>query len=94
MHLTEKEEEIVKDTMDDIKVEKSGATLNDIFRLWCDIKRGLKDNTLQNYKYMYEQFVQDVIGNERIKDLKKSDMENSFISWSIRNITDRLPISS
>lgn len=76
--LRQKEEEIVKDTMDDIKVEKSGATLNDIFRLWCDIKRGLKDNTLQNYKYMYEQFVQDVIGNERIKDLKKSDIRKFY----------------
>ena len=76
--LREKEEEIAKDTLDDVKTEKRSTTLNDIYKLWCDVKRGLKDNTFQNYKYMYEQFVKDVIGNKRIKDLKKSDIRKFY----------------
>lgn len=37
------------------------------------LKRGLKDNTFENYKYMYETFVRNQIGDKRISMLKKSD---------------------
>ena len=52
-----KEEQIEKDKKDGIKAEARYTTLNDIYELWKDLKRGLKNNTFENYKYMYETFV-------------------------------------
>ena len=51
--LREKEDAITKDKSDGIRVDAQNVTVNDIFNLWCSMKRGLKDNTFQNYKYMY-----------------------------------------
>ena len=41
-----KEEQIEKDKKDGIKAEARYTTLNDIYELWKDLKRGLKNNTL------------------------------------------------
>ena len=76
--LREKEEQILKDKSDGIKVEKANVTVNDIFELWCDLKRGLKDNTFQNYKYMYHQFVEPDFGKKRVSTLKKSDVKRFY----------------
>ena len=73
-----KEEQIMRDTSDGIKVEAQNVTLNDVYELWCDLKRGLKYNTFQNYKYMYEQFVQPDFGKNRISKLKKSDVKRFY----------------
>ena len=54
--LREKEKEIEKDKNDGIKAEARYVTLNELFDLWKVIKRGLKDNTFQNYLYMYNNF--------------------------------------
>lgn len=47
-------------------IEKEGLlgandnlTVNDIYEVWIKVKKGVKDNTLQNYKYMYEKFIKD-----------------------------------
>lgn len=76
--LREKEEQIMKDKSDGIKVEKASVTVNDIFELWCDLKRGLKDNTFQNYKYMYRQFVEPDFGKRRVSTLKKTDVKRFY----------------
>ena len=46
--------------------------------MWCDLKRGLKDNTFQNYKYMYNQFVRPDFGKKRVSSLKKSDVKRFY----------------
>ena len=46
--------------------------------MWKQLKRGLKDNTFQNYKYMYEQFVKPDFGNTRVSQLKKSDVKRFY----------------
>lgn len=61
--LRAKEEEILRDKCDGIKTEARYVTINDVFEVWKQLKRGLKDNTFQNYKYMYEQFVKPDFGN-------------------------------
>lgn len=73
-----KEEQIMRDKSDGIKVGAQNVTVNDVFELWCDLKRGLKDNTFQNYKYMYTQFVQPDFGKNRIAKLKKSDVKRFY----------------
>ena len=59
--LREKEEEIIRDKQDGIKTEIRRTTVNDVFELWCDLKRGLKHNTFTNYKV-----IQDVLGHADI----------------------------
>lgn len=76
--LREKEEQIMKDKSDGIKVEASKVTIDDLFELWCDLKRGLKDNTFQTYKYMYTQFVSPNLGKRRVSTIKKSDIKRFY----------------
>jgi len=76
--LRAKEAQIEKDKGDGIRTEVKNVTLNDIFELWCQLKRGLKDNTFQNYKYMYNQFVRPDFGRRRVAALKKSDIRRFY----------------
>ena len=76
--LREKEEQIIIDKRDGIKTEIRLVTVNDVFELWCDLKRGLKDNTFQNYKYMYNMFVRPTFGKLRIASVKKSDVKRFY----------------
>lgn len=45
-----KEDEIDKDKKDGIKAEARYTSLNDMYELWRDLKRGIKNNTFENYK--------------------------------------------
>lgn len=47
-----KEEQIKKDKSDGIKTEARYTTVNEVYELWKELKRGLKNNTFENYKYM------------------------------------------
>lgn len=76
--LREKEKEVQKDNIDGIKAESRYVTVNEMFDLWVQIKRGLKDNTFQNYKYMYNTFVRPEFGKNRISNLKKSDVKRFY----------------
>lgn len=73
-----KEEQIEKDKKDGIKAEARYTTLNDMYELWRDLKRGLKNNTFENYKYMYETFVRNQIGSKTVSSLKKTDIKRFY----------------
>lgn len=72
--LREKETELANDKFIGLRTDSQNVTLNQVFQLWADMKRGLQDNTFQNYCYMYNMFVRDDIGSLRIRDLKRSDV--------------------
>lgn len=72
------EELIAKDRLDRVKVEARYVVLNDVFKLWKQLKRGLKDNTFQNYLYMYGMFVEPMLGKKRIATLVKSDIKRFY----------------
>lgn len=76
--LREKEQAVLKDKSDGIRTDAKKVTLNDVYDLWVQLKKGLKDNTFQNYKYMYEQFVRDGLGTQKITTLKKSDIRRYY----------------
>ena len=76
--LREKEAAIEKDNLDGIKAEARYVTVNEMFDLWCQLKRGLKNNTFENYKYMYNTFVRANFGKQRITALKKSDVKRFY----------------
>jgi Cdc6-like AAA superfamily ATPase len=45
--LREKEKDVLCDVFDGIRSDKNNLTINDLYNLWVQIKRGLKDNTFQ-----------------------------------------------
>jgi len=51
-----------------------------MFDLWCQLKRGLKNNTFENYKYMYNTFVRPNFGKLRLSTLRKSDVKRFYNS--------------
>ena len=76
--LREKEKIVAKDKLDGIKSEARHTTVNDMYELWKQIKRGLKNTTYENYTYMFELFAKDDIGRQRISTLKKSDVKRFY----------------
>ena len=70
-----KEKGIHLDSLEGIKAEARYVTLNDVFTLWAKVKRGLKDNTFQNYLYLYRQFVEPDFGKSKVSALKKVGRE-------------------
>lgn len=72
--LREKEIDVLRDALDGIRVDKNNITINDLYNRWVQLKKGLKQNTFQNYKYLYKQFVEQGFGKTRIVDLKRTDV--------------------
>jgi integrase len=72
--LREKEIDVLRDALDGIRADKNDITINDLYDRWVQLKKGLKHNTFQNYKYMYTQFVKPDFGEMHIVDLKRSDV--------------------
>ena len=87
--LREREEKIIHDLSEGIKVGAQSPPLNDFYRRWIKSKVGLKSTTRSNYAYMYEHFVMDNFGSIKIQDIKKSDVRefyHSLISRSTRRM--------
>ena len=77
--LREKENQIrSKESTPKKKFDRRITTLNDIFELWKELKRGIRHNTYRNYCYMYEQYMKDSIGEMYITTIKKSDIKRFF----------------
>ena len=76
--LREKEKEVQKNKFDGIKIEGKYVTVNDLYELWKQMKRGLKNNTFEGYIYMYEMYTKEDIGKKRVGDLKKSDIKRFY----------------
>lgn len=64
----------LRDALDGIRSDGSEITINELYGLWVQLKRGLKDNTFSNYKYMYTQFVEPEFGCIKVVDLKRTDV--------------------
>lgn len=72
------EEKLIHDSYDGINIDGTNLTINELYEKWLRLKRGIKENTLENYKYMYEQFVKDIIGNLKIAQVRKSDIRQFY----------------
>ncbi|MCO4665934.1 Transposase [Streptococcus infantarius subsp. infantarius] len=68
--LRKKESSLLKDSITGINCNEK-ITIDDLFNKWKTLKRGLKDNTFQNYQYLYELFISESIGKITITNLKK-----------------------
>ena len=78
--LREQEEQIIVDKHDGIRSDVKSITVNEMFDLWCQLKRGIKDSTFKNYIYMYELFVKPSFGKNRLVQVKKSDVRKFYNS--------------
>ncbi len=76
--LREKEEDVLLDKRKGITADARSALLNDRYLVWRELKRGLKDNTFQNYVYMYEMFVKPDLGQLRISQIRHSDVRRFY----------------
>ena len=76
--LREKEQDIFRDKCDGIRTESKNVTVNDVYDLWRKLKKGLKDNTFSNYQYMYDQFVYEKLGKQKVVLLKRSDIRRFY----------------
>jgi len=72
--LRKKETEIERCKAECLRPDADNVLLNDCADIWFGTKKGLKDNTFQNYKYMYDLFVRPDLGRHRIKTVKHSDV--------------------
>ncbi len=78
--LRKKEDQVAADIRDGIKTETKLITVNEAFDMWCQLKRGIEDNTFQNYKYMYNQFIRSQFGKLRLTIVEKSDVRRFYNS--------------
>ena len=76
--LREKETQVVIDEHDGIRNDITSKTVNDVYELWVELKRGIKDSTFKNYIYMYETFVKPTFGKKRITTVKRSDVKRFY----------------
>ena len=76
--LRDMEEQIIVDKHDGIKADVKALTVNDCFKLWKELKRGVKDSTFQNYVYMYEMFVMPTFGKKRVVQVQRSDIKRFY----------------
>lgn len=77
--LREKETQKTVDEHEGIKTNIKTVTVNQLFELWCQLKRGIKDSTFKNYIYMYEMFVMPTFGKKKLITIKKSDVRLFYI---------------
>lgn len=76
--LREKERSVAMDTFDGIQVDTRNLTVNDWYLKWKVLKKGLKENTFQNYQYMYVQYVSESFGKMKLKQVKRSDVKKFY----------------
>ena len=78
--LRKMEAQIQKDRDDGIRDDMSNATINEIFELWKETKRGLRDRTKTSYVYFYDLFVRPVFGQKKIQRVKRTDVRAFYNS--------------
>lgn len=78
--LRQKEEKLQRDKTDGIRTGIDHITLNDIYDMWANLKKGVKGNTFSNYKYMYNKFVYHELGKIKITKLRRSDVKRFYNS--------------
>ena len=84
--LREKEARFTKDQMDGLDIYVAGkATVNFVFDRYMSLKTNLRQTTRSNYLYMYDRFIRDTFGKEKIAEIRYSDVLQFYITcWISR----------
>ena len=84
-----KEKQIKKDISDNIDTVGAEITLNEQFDKYISLKTQICNSTKQNYIDLWNRNVrQDVLGNKKLCDIKKSDILIFYNSLSDRGLKD------
>ncbi len=63
--------------IDPVKAAK--ITINDMYDRYISQKFELKETTRSNYKYMYNHFVRDTFGKQKLQSVRFSDVKQFYI---------------
>lgn len=63
-----------------IYTTKNNITLDEMYYLWKNTKRGIKPNTFRNYTYMYERYVLNGFGKNKLQTLIRTDIKAFYNS--------------
>lgn len=75
MELRRREEKLIKDQADGLDAYVAGnATVNFLFDRYIATKSDLRKTTMQNYIYMYNRFIRNGFGKNKIGSVKYSDV--------------------
>lgn len=81
VELREKEKQIQRDRIDGIDISAANRlTLNDMFDRYIKQKFNLKETTMANYLFVYNQYVRDTFGKRKLVDIKYSDVKMFYHS--------------
>ena len=75
-----KEAQINRNREEGLREDQTNTTINDIYDLWKQTKRGLRDHTFKSYIYIYDLFVKPSFGNKRIQTVKRTDVKMLYNS--------------
>lgn len=76
--LREKEAQIVVDGVKGLRSDGKTKTLDEVFTEWKELKRGIRDHTMQNYSWVYTQYAHGGFGKSRIKALTPADVRRFY----------------
>ena len=77
--LREKEAALMRDIVDDIRLDKIHITLNDVHREWKKIL-AVKNNTASGYDWLYDNYARAKLGKRYIKDIKSTEITEYYIN--------------
>lgn len=80
--LREKENTIVRNSLDGIKTLGSQYTLNTYADKWFALKRGIRDSTATSYASMYRNYMQNTIGEKTLSKITFADIKLLYIRMS------------
>ena len=79
LSLREKEKAILRDLEDGVKTAvENKLTLNELFDLYIEGKKELKESTRVNYMYMYRKYVRDGLGRKKVTTIRYSDIRTFY----------------
>lgn len=76
--LREKESQLAVDNMKGLRSDGRTKTLDEVFHEWKELKRGIRDHTMQNYSWVYSQYAKGGFGKNRIKDISPADVRRFY----------------
>lgn len=60
------------------QIEYCLSTINDVFQLWSDVKCGVQENTMYNYRQVYNTHVRKTLGKKRILEIRATDIKRFY----------------
>lgn len=76
--LREKEDKLIIERYTGTDISNRNITIDDVYEIWKKNKVDIARSTFENYCYMYERFVYEKFGKNKIYNLVKSDIKSFY----------------